>query len=162
MPKVLLPFYVRVHYGMATGAMGAPCRTPAPAERQWSALLPCCILPSAPGMLVHLIAGASDAYTMVIFAASFEEVRCAVQGLSGLRGRPLRGRGAAISGPRTRAGPQSLYAQRHGTLRSIPATTAHVPCDEPRHIRDSAQRCLLFLQQVTEEQLNAQRQALAV
>eukprot|EP00439_Symbiodinium_sp_Y106_P046814 s2303_g5.t9 len=44
MPKVLLPFYVRVHYGMATG------------------------------MLVHLIAGASDAYTMVIFAASFEEV----------------------------------------------------------------------------------------
>ncbi|CAE7794369.1 unnamed protein product [Symbiodinium sp. CCMP2592] len=44
MPKVLLPFYMRVHYGMATG------------------------------MLVHLIAGASDAYTMVIFAASFEEV----------------------------------------------------------------------------------------
>ncbi|CAE7434590.1 unnamed protein product, partial [Symbiodinium necroappetens] len=32
------------------------------------------------GMLVHFLAGASDAYTMVIFAASFEEVGCAVSG----------------------------------------------------------------------------------
>ena len=39
-------------------------------------------------MLVHFLAGASDAYTMVIFAASFEEVGCAVRAAGPFKGTP--------------------------------------------------------------------------